>query len=455
MIKTIIFDLDGVLVDTKMLHFNALNLALRAKGSKYCITIEEHLKIYDGLPTRKKLELLEKNKKLGIAYHGDVMRDKQLFTISLIEQQKFDDKVYNLFVTLIKKGYKIYIATNSIRSTTDLILNKLRVKDIIDGCLTNEDLKYGPKPKPEIYLRTIVESGDSPKECLVLEDSIHGVRAAQDSGANVLVINSLNEVNIDNIMNKINQIDNNISHVKFPFKGNILIPMAGAGSRFEKAGYVFPKPLIETINGKPMIQLVTESLGLDGHFIYLVRSEHLEKYNLQQMLNLITPGCDIVVVDKLTEGACCTTLLAESLINNNSPLIIANSDQYIEWKPDEFMYLMNNQDIDGGILTFENTHPKWSYAKLDSNGYVTEVAEKNPISTNATVGVYYYKQGSDYVKYSKEMINKNIRVNNEFYVAPVFQQFINDGKKIKTFNVDKMIGCGTPEDLNNLINILK
>lgn len=455
MIKAIIFDLDGILVDTKPLHFDALNLALKAKNSKYMISWEEHLKIYDGLPTKNKLELLHKNKGLGLFHIGDVWRDKQIFTIGLLEAQDYGDRILNLFTDLKSRGYKLYVATNSIKSTTEIILKKLKIIDMIDGYLTNEDVKHGAKPHPEIYLRSIIELGCRPSECLILEDSIHGIRAAQDSGANVLIINHLDEVNINNIMNKINQIDNGKINKKFPFKGNILIPMAGEGSRFSKAGFVFPKPLIDTINNKPMIQLVTESLLIDGHFIYLVRQEHLDKYNLRQMLNLITPGCDIVTVNKLTEGACCTTLLAEHLINNNLPLIIANSDQYIEWKPEEFIYLMNNQSIDAGILTFQNTHPKWSYAKLDEDGYVNEVAEKNPISTNATVGVYYYKKGSDYIKYSKQMIEKNIRINNEFYVAPVFNEFIKDNKKIKTYEVDRMIGCGTPEDLNNLINQLK
>ena len=96
----------------------------------------------------------------------------------------------------------------------------------------------------------------------------------------------------------------------------------------------------------------------------------------------------------------------------------------------------------------KQTHPKWSFAKIDENGYVTEVAEKNPISDIATVGVYFWKKGSDYVKYAEEMIKENIRVNNEFYVCPVFNEAIKDNKKIRTFDIEKMWGLGTPEDLN-------
>jgi dTDP-glucose pyrophosphorylase len=227
---------------------------------------------------------------------------------------------------------------------------------------------------------------------------------------------------------------------------NVLIPMAGAGSRFAQAGYTFPKPLID-VEGKPMIQIVVDNLNIDATFIYVVQKEHREKYNLDTLLNLITPNCKIVEVDGLTEGAACTTLLAKEFIDNDAPLLMANSDQFLEWDSNEFMYKMIEQKVDGGILSFHSTHPKWSFAKVDEYGYVTEVQEKNPISDIATVGVYYWAKGSDYVKYAEQMIEKNMRVNNEFYVCPVYNEGIADGKKFKTFNIDKMWGLGTPEDL--------
>jgi dTDP-glucose pyrophosphorylase len=236
-------------------------------------------------------------------------------------------------------------------------------------------------------------------------------------------------------------------------KLNVLVPMAGAGSRFEKAGYTFPKPLID-VNGKPMIQVVVENLNIEAHYIFIVQKSHLEKYCLNQTLNLIAPRCSVVVVDGLTEGAACTTLLAKHLINSDTPLLMANSDQFVEWNSDEFMYSMTTGDVDGGILTFTSTHPKWSFAKTDANGFVVEVAEKNPISNIATVGIYFWKKGSDYVKYAEQMINNNVRVNNEFYVCPVFNEAIKDAKKIKTFNIEKMYGLGTPEDLNFFLKTL-
>jgi len=230
---------------------------------------------------------------------------------------------------------------------------------------------------------------------------------------------------------------------------NVLVPMAGAGSRFAKVGYTFPKPLIE-VKGKPMIQVVVEALNVEAKFTYAVQKSHYEKYNLQYLLNLLTPNCNIVQVDGMTEGAACTTLLAKEFIDNDDSLIITNSDQLILWDSNETLYAFNNDDADGGIVTFPAIHPKWSFAKLGEDGYVSEVAEKKPISSHATAGIYYWKHGSDYVKYAEQMIEKDIRVNNEYYVCPVYNEAIKDNKKIciKEIKTSDMWGLGTPEDLN-------
>ncbi len=234
----------------------------------------------------------------------------------------------------------------------------------------------------------------------------------------------------------------------------IVVPMAGAGSRFETAGYTFPKPLIE-VRGEPMIAKVVKNLNLQGQYIFLVQKTHYEKYNLQGLLTLIAPNCKIVQIDGLTEGAACTVLRAKEHIDDNEPLIIANSDQYIKWNSLETISSFNNKDNDGGILSFTSVHPKHSFARVDSDGYVIEVAEKNPISNNATVGIYHWRKGSDFVRYAEQMISKNVRTNNEFYICPVYNEAIQDGKKIKLSAVDEMWGMGTPEELNNFLTHYK
>mgnify|MGYP003111265881 FL=1 len=228
----------------------------------------------------------------------------------------------------------------------------------------------------------------------------------------------------------------------------ILIPMAGEGSRFVKEGYTFPKPLID-VRGKPMIQSVVENLDFDCEYIFLVRKKHVEQYSgLIDTLDRITNGrFNYVEVDGLTEGAACTALLAEKYIDNDEGLLIANSDQHIEYERENFITLKSLTNVDAMVYTFNAVHPKWSFVKTNSRGFVTEVAEKRPISNIATCGIYWYRRGSDFVKYAKQMIEKDIRVNNEFYIAPVYNELIQDGKTLVPFYVHKMWGIGTPEDL--------
>lgn len=229
--------------------------------------------------------------------------------------------------------------------------------------------------------------------------------------------------------------------------------MAGRGKRFEDAGYSFPKPIID-VNGKPMIQIIVENLNFPDKHIFIVQKEHLEKYAIKDMLNLIRDDCEIITVNEVTEGAACTVLLAKDLINNDEELIIANSDQWVNWNNQHFLSYLREKNADGGIVTFIATHPKWSFVKTDEEGQVTEVAEKRPISNIATVGIYYFKRGIDFVHAAEQMIAKNIRTNNEFYVAPVFNEMIGDGKKILTYPVAEMRGLGTPEDLKRFIDII-
>ncbi len=454
MIKAIIFDLDGVLVDTKQIHFEALNESLKKYNFKQ-ISIDDHIKVYDGLPTIEKLKILEKKKILSKKYFKKLNSYKQKITTNILKKRiKKNKKIIKIMQNLNKK-YKIAVATNAVNSTLKICLDKLGISKYIDYKLSNEDIN-NPKPNPEIYLKIFIKFGIYPSEALIIEDSHYGREAAISSGAKLLPIKKIEELNLKKI--KLNLESKRIINKKNisweDNKMNVLIPMAGAGKRFFDAGYVFPKPLIE-VDNKPMIQWVIESLNLNANYIFIIQKEHQEKFNIKSVLKILQPNCKIVELDHLTEGAACTTLLAKEFINNSDPLIIANSDQYIHWNSSKALYDFNSKNLDGAILTFEAIHPKWSYAKCNDEGFVTEVAEKKVISKNATVGVYYWKHGSDYVKSAEEMIKKNIRVNNEFYVCPVYNEFLSKNKKVKIHNVDKMFGLGTPEDLNNFIRSIK
>ena len=445
MIKLIIFDLDGVLVEAKNIHFNALNKAL----GNYVISWNEHLSTYDGLKTSQKLDMLTKDKGLPVEDHKRIWETKQQITLKMLGELQPSTKLQLVMSTLVQEGYKLAVASNSIRKTVITVLAKLGIVEYMDLIISNEDV-LNSKPHPEMYWSAISKMKCLPEETLIVEDSPYGLLAAARSKSYILRVKNPQEVTYKNISKKLTQIQMGDTQNIPAWRDetlNILIPMAGAGSRFEKAGYTFPKPLIE-VEGKPMIQVVVENLNIKANYIYVVQKSHREKYNLDALLSLITPGCKIVETEGMTEGAACTALLAKEHINSDAPLFFANSDQFVEWDSNEFMYKMNETDADGGIVSFTATHPKWSFAKVNEQGLVTEVAEKKPISNIATVGYYYWKHGSDFVKYSEQMIDKNVRVNNEFYVCPVFNEAIGDNKQIRTFNVDGMWGLGTPEDLD-------
>ncbi len=237
---------------------------------------------------------------------------------------------------------------------------------------------------------------------------------------------------------------------------NIVIPMAGLGSRFSEAGFEKPKPFIDVL-GRPMIEHVIENLDYpDANFILIARKEHLEIEKdlvdkIKQQHNVTFIG-----IDKLTEGTACTVLYAKELIDNDDMLLIANSDQIVDVDIRNFIDDCVNRGLDGSILTFNDVerNPKWSFALTDTNGFVTRVKEKEAISSNATVGIYLFTKGSDYVNSAIRMIIENDRVNNEFYTCPTYNYAIAQHKQIGIFEIpiETMHGIGTPEDLEKYLH---
>jgi len=234
----------------------------------------------------------------------------------------------------------------------------------------------------------------------------------------------------------------------------IVVPMAGRGSRFASTGYTTPKPLIP-VGGRPMIQWVIENIRPQRahQFTFICLAEHLEKYpEVPAELKRICPGCHLVPVRAVTEGAACTVLLAKEFIDSDDPLMIANSDQIVDLKIDDYLAASDVPGVDGLIMTFWADHPKWSYCRMRPDNTVSEVLEKQVVSNEATVGIYNFRRGSEFVRAAEAMIAKDLRVNDEFYVAPCYNQLIDEGAKVITAKTgverDGMYGLGVPEDLD-------
>jgi NDP-sugar pyrophosphorylase family protein len=233
---------------------------------------------------------------------------------------------------------------------------------------------------------------------------------------------------------------------------NIVMPMAGRGKRFADAGYTTPKPLIP-IHGRPMTEVVIDNLrpSRPHRFVFLILRGHAEGFGFDRHLREWSPGCEVRYVDRVTEGAACTVLLARDLINDDQPLMIANCDQWVDIEIDDYLGTMELEEADGLIMTMWADDPKWSYVRFDPAGRIVEVVEKQVVSNEATVGIYNYRHGRDFVRAAEKMIARDLRVNNEFYVAPAYNELLAEGQKVVVHNVGKeydgMYGLGVPADL--------
>jgi HAD superfamily hydrolase (TIGR01509 family) len=448
-IKAIIFDLDGVLIDARTLHFEAFRQAFEKICPPHTLSWKKHEELYDGLSTRQKLQKMINMNILSEELSIKVSSEKQKQTALLIEKTiKARSYLIDLLTLLRSEGYILACATNSIRETLDTMLHTLKISKFFSFTLSNNDVD-NPKPSPEIYSLTFKKLGLLPEECLICEDSPHGRKAAYLSGAHVLEIEDMNDLTSEKIHQKINSIHNNQPIIQPTIQ--VVIPMAGEGSRFQKAGYTVPKPFID-IRGKHMIQWVIDNVLSTKYkleFFFLCREKHLEA-NSMSFLNLQNLSYTIVPVKELTEGAACTVLLAKNLLNPELPLVIVNSDQYLEWNVDSFYTSLLNPTYSGVISTFYSPDPsdtKWSFVELYQNTLITKVAEKVWLGPNATTGIYGWKCASDFILYAEKMIEKNIRVNNEFYICPVYNEAIQDSKKIRLFECKKLWGLGVPDDL--------
>jgi NDP-sugar pyrophosphorylase family protein len=237
---------------------------------------------------------------------------------------------------------------------------------------------------------------------------------------------------------------------------NIVIPMAGNGSRFAEAGYEDPKPLIP-VHGVPMIEAVINNLRpkQPHHFVFICQERHDREYGIASFLRALEPSADVILLSSVTQGAACTVLTAKSVINSRAPLMIANCDQWINYSIDDYLAAFDPRLWDGFIMCMTASAPKWSFVQRDGTGRVCGVVEKQVVSDEATVGIYNFAAGCDFVSAAEAMIAANLRVNNEFYVAPVYTQLAASGKRIGTLSVGTdrsgMYGLGTPADLQNFL----
>ena len=431
-IRSILFDLDGVLVDAKTFHYEALNKALEERGYDP-IGREEHLSTYDGLPTLTKLQMLSDKGEFVMGMAEEVYKDKQKYTIQFIQDNvKPSSIIIDTLKALKKDGFKLAVCSNAIRQSVELMLEKSGIIEFFDLILFNEDVD-NPKPHPEIYLKAMEELGVRPEECMIIEDNEKGFKAAIASGSKLMKVKSSLDINYIYLTTEIYRNEN--IH-------NVIVPMAGEGSRFRKEGYSVSKPFIPVRN-KPMVQHLIDNLPIPNRrLIFIVRDEQYDEY-IDYLKDIMDDNSIVLSVGK-TEGALCTVLKAHHLIANDDKVTIVNCDEIIYGK--NFLQLFGKES---GILTFSDDTGscKWSYAKVVDDKVVS-TREKVPISNLATVGLYYFSKGRYLVDAAIDMMVANDRhTNGEFYVCPVFNYMIKRGIVVRNYTIEnsEWLSLGTPE----------
>ncbi len=232
------------------------------------------------------------------------------------------------------------------------------------------------------------------------------------------------------------------------------MPMGGLGSRFTKAGYATPKALIE-VDGKPMFIRALDSFKIvdSVQYIFVIRKEHDDQYNLSSEISNLLPHAKIAILDHDTEGAVKTCMIAKDLINDDSPLAVADCDIYFE-SSEYYKQISNASSVpDGMLLTFSSNDPRYSYAEVDDRGRVLRTAEKVVISDNAILGGYFFKSGRLFKEVAEEFVSQPLPKGlKEYYMSHLFNMLLGRNCKIHIASIDTMHIFGTPEELNSYLN---
>lgn len=453
MITTLIFDLDGVLVEFKELHKTAFIRAWNDIYPTHRIDDVFHMHVLEARSTLQKLDIMETHLDISVD-RLRVSELKQSITAEFLAAAPVYESTRAALEWAHAHNLTLACCSNSIRSTVLASLGKLVPLTYFSVILSNQDISCG-KPHPDIYQRALSMLDVRHEEVLVFEDSAVGKQAARAAGLTVVDVVDALDITPAFLQACIAMP----AGVPRPLSKavNVVIPMAGLGSRFQKNGYSTPKPFLPVF-GKPMFEWVIDNIvppviRPHANIHIIIRREHLERFR-----ELNTNNYALHTVETLTEGAACTVLTIKEHINNDAALVIANSDQYLNWDAENFYRCLYHPDFAGVISSFSQSDPsdlRWSYASINVQGDVTAVEEKKFIGPVATTGIYGWARGVDFVHDAEHMIRENIRVNNEFYVCPVYNSTIARGGRVRVHNCEKMWGLGVPEDYEYFLRNFK
>lgn len=443
--KLVAFDLDGVLVDTRETHVLALETALATHGFSVS---RDALWELDGLSTRQRLD--------SLSQRGSFPADPWLKDLIDSEKARITDRIIaengvrslfnedvleSLFSELWALGCRMCVVSNARRSTVELCVNGLGTPSkYIDFVIAGDEV-FERKPSPWPYLKACREYHLHPSECLAVEDSPRGRAAARAAGCRLFPFETTSTPG---------EVLELCRSGRYPT--TVVVPMAGRGERFARAGYEKPKPLID-VGGKPMVERVLDTLPKEANFVFLVPTPAVpeERSELELVLASIKPNSITLRVNGVTEGAACTVLLAEPEVRRGERLLVANCDQLVDVDWDTVMSMTCRDD--GFVLTFDGSGPKWSYAIEDCTrpGYAFSFIEKRQVGRHATCGVYSVTDSGLMFDAIRNMVRADDRTNGEFYLCPALNYVSSCVAASIRMIPTTMVGLGTPEDLESYL----
>jgi HAD superfamily hydrolase (TIGR01509 family) len=452
-VQLVVFDLDGVLVDSRDLHYEALNAAIEAEaGTQYVITRAEHESIYDGLSTNQKLRLMSLTKELPLEAHARIWQRKQELTDVLVRQQLAPvAHVTQLLQQLKRCGYPVAVASNCIRSSVRNILDSIGLLPYIDACFSNEDVAHA-KPEPDIYIKACASFGLQPHQALVVEDSTKGFEAALRAGCHLLKVDGTASVTAAAVFRRLQEVD------AAPVPITVVIPLAGNSPQAwldgpESAPAELPLFLTD-VRGRPALEWAVRSIKsarFPMRFVFVVKDAQAAALKLESMCVKATGYEPTTVVRARAEtlGALKTVLQARQLLAPGAPLLIFDGSHIVDWRAGGCVDDVLCSRADGAVTVCSSSDPRWSYVRMQSNSNaVLEVHEKIAVSNSACSGLYFWRRAADFLEAADAVVAADTRTRGLFFLAPTFNHTIRGGAAVEAVPIAQTWSLRTASEVS-------
>ena len=464
-IRLVVFDLDGVLVESRDLHYEALNRALEEEaGGQYVISRDEHEHVYDGLSTNQKLKMLGVAKGLPRDLHKKVWSKKQEYTESLVKEVLLPtDNILNAIATLKRMCLPVCVASNCIRSSVQTILTHVGLMPHVDVFLSNEDVDNA-KPAPDIYLKACKIFGVDPSSTLVVEDSTKGFEAASRAGCHMLRVFNPQEVTNTSVASRIQELESLTEDV------TVVLPLAGPYPEIWQARETPEMPIfLSDVGGESVLEIIGQSLmsrRFNAKYIFIVKESVAKAFDVDALCAKAVNYAPLKIVKIKTDTLSSIHSILQipkEFIDENTPLLVADGHHIPVWEEGQSIDDLIGSHSDASLTVFQSIDPRFSYVRLNPNSRfnsdimskqgpnsVIEITmESRPTSNLACSGLYYFKQAQYFLKAAKDVIQFNQRWLGRFYTAQLFNEMVKDGLEVEALHLKNSWSLRNVNEIQN------